>query len=207
MRWWELALDYLRVLVWPAAVVTVLVVYRKPIGWLITHIKRLSWGSASAELTDEARELADVARTLPVPEPRHHDVTIEDDAGLSDTEPRAAKPEPDESSLAHSPLYPAEVVLSSWRDFENVCERVARRLGIDLSRRPSGNPTARYVVGELLDRGLASKEDLQLTTALAVLRNQIGHEPAEASASLAMDFAFTASRLSYRIEAMALDND
>jgi hypothetical protein len=205
MRWWELALDYIRVLVWPCVVVTVLLVYRKPISWLITHVKRLSWGSASAELAEEARELADEARALPDPEPRPHDATIENDVFLNDTEPQTARSEPEESLLSHAPLYPVEIVFSSWLDFERVCERVARRLGIDLSRRPPGTPNAMYVVGELHSRGLVPFDEVRLTTALAILRNRIAHEGIVVSASTAMDFAYTASRLSYRIDTIVPD--
>ncbi|MFL6138823.1 MAG: hypothetical protein ACJ74O_13620 [Frankiaceae bacterium] len=201
----------------------VLAMFREPLSWLIKHVRRLSWGSASAELTDQASEMADEALALPEARPIAEDIagvgwgttaTGDSDSGARSVELDAAPGRvqvtvPPATSpvggtwrtLFRTRWAPGakeladDWVFTSWTNFEVTCEMAARQWRINLAERPPGMPAALYIVTRLHERGLVGREVVDVTTQLAELRNRFAHAPEEASLSAVYDFKFTADRL------------
>jgi len=141
---------------WPAAVLVIVILIRKPLQEAVTHrLRRLKAGPIEAEFDAEAAEVRDDVRRIPevaAAEPRQGEVSLTDElAPLIDISPRAA-------------------VMEAFG-------RIEARLG-DLLH-AAGSPSPKRIAWQVADlafnENLISSEVLEAVLGLQKLRNLAAH--------------------------------
>ena len=110
MRWAELVLDYLRVLVWPVLVLTVLVLLREPLRALLPRASKAEFLGVSLEFTAEAAAVGELAHRLRAVVPARPPAALPDEPA-----PRTVDQVPDQPhGPGAQPPYPSPPADVLW---------------------------------------------------------------------------------------------
>lgn len=171
-------LDFLKALLWPAVVITVVLLFKAPLSDLVGRVREASGFGVSARLDPVVQQLADVTSAL--------------------KEPDTGEPAVDthETGRFASEIYPIGIgrVVYSWTNLESRCQDFVRANGLpaSLSREVPG------VFAWIVDNGLAPAGTAEVARDLRNVRNKIVHRPSTPQLSEAGvdDFVRSVSRLS-----------
>lgn len=124
---WQLLLDYIRVLIWPAVVVTLLVIFRAKVGDLIDHVSELGGGGVSVKFKREAKEIISASRG-----------SAQGRVVWSGTAEGTNNPQPVET---------VRVTLHEFNDVDKVITAVQEGKEVDVSVEPLTNETGLVAIG------------------------------------------------------------
>jgi hypothetical protein len=170
--------ELVNALAWPAALVALVVMLRKPLSDLIPLLQRLKYkdlelefGRAIEEVKEEVQAQlpsAPATRALPAGASA---VLVK----LADMSPRAA-------------------IIEAWRQIEEELIAAAQRKGLDLPSRPAILPV--YVLRLMHEKGFVDSDKVAIINELRSLRNSAAHAPDFAlSKESALEYAEVAARL------------
>jgi hypothetical protein len=144
-------LAYFQALVWPAVVVTVFIIFRRPIMNLIPRISEVSAAGASVKFREEAVKLAYQASSLA-------ENMLDKSATIPDlpTPPRVVDPTMN--------------FLEAYRELESAARDAAPTAGI---RNPNANPV--QVIRRLAEKGVVPKPAVAVADELRNIRNDVAH--------------------------------
>ena len=181
MGWMSFAASLVQSMVWPVAVVVLVILMRKPLGELLSH--RLRWlkaGPVEAEFDREAIKVREEVRRIPevaAAEPRQEPVSLAEElVPLADVSPRAA-------------------VLEAFARIEKRLEDLLETAGVPHPKR-SGLALARLASSH----NLISSETRDAVEGLSTLRNLAAHSPRDdIGVDRARDYVAMADAVLYAI--------
>lgn len=218
--WLDTVLEYLKVFAWPAVVVTLALVYRKPLIEVLRRLHKAAGFGATVELErafeQNARSLNEA--NLPELPPETERESPEPDAPAP-TRESPPDPVPDPKKIwgaaalrnfwATNPETAARLGFP-YPDEDRDPERYGRmmlawahleakavKLGMLIGLNPSSARNLGVLSGGLLDRKLISHETAEIARSLQRLRNELAHEVENISISpsLTSNFVQTAEKL------------
>jgi hypothetical protein len=184
MDWFQFTASVISSLAWPAVVLAVVILLRRPLAGLLPLLRRFKYKDLEVEFDREVRELRDEAAVALRP--------------LS----AAAPPKlPEQGSLLQlASVAPRAAVVEAWLLVESAARRAIEVRGV-------GRETEQPVSGPQLTRALMQTEALDnaaraVFDRLRMLRNQAGHSPHFAiGEESAREYAELALALVRRLEA------
>ncbi|MDH3353433.1 MAG: hypothetical protein OEL87_03225 [Nanoarchaeota archaeon] len=169
--------------IWPATIVTVVLLLRAPLSQLVPTLKRLKYKDLELEFEREAYKiLSEAERDL-------QKITVKTEIkteGYPVHEKNSRRSLGIRYSMATREPKPAETILAAWLSLQYIMQEFAEEYRI----RPRSS--TRFLVYELESRGLISKEVAKVVLELAALRNKVAHAE-EAIITHKVSSAFTSS--------------
>ncbi|MDV7217903.1 hypothetical protein [Streptomyces prunicolor] len=180
---WELALEYIKTLIWPVIVLTLGLTFKRQVGGLIGRLQSLETPVGSANFGEKADAVGQVAAEIG--DEISSQLASMDSSEIGDGE----KPEGNESSAdSHSDRFdvdndvevrirslisregpdPTSIVLNSWRAVEQAMSK-------SLRDSVGPNPPPGYLIKTVANQGLLSSQLIALVNDLFELRNQVVH--------------------------------
>jgi hypothetical protein len=132
MRWGDLALSYLKALIWPAVVVSVILKFQNQIAALINRVRRISGAGLDLDLAVTERKLQATEREVE----REVESTVESAEGVNPTQlppslQRALDELPDMASI--DSLDPFDAAVDVWWQLDNANKETLRFFGVPAS--------------------------------------------------------------------------
>ena len=181
MNWLAFVASLVRSLAWPAGVLAVVIVLRKPIGVVLGQgVRRLKAGPVEVEFDQlQAEEREELARSPELAEAQVPalDVSLRGELSrLADIAPEAA-------------------VMEAYGRIERRLTEMLYGPGEPPQRRPSSRELAR----QARERGLISDETLAAIEGLSVLRNLVAHSRGDIGVDRARDYLALADAVLYAL--------
>lgn len=165
MEWAELILEYVKALVWPAALVVLALVFRQPLRNLIDGVSEVT---APGNISFKRRVTAVKADA----EDASEETLVKVGAGVDASQGQSTNLGDLEEYRATSATDPVGAISGAWRAVRKVVRDVTRRLGTDRELPPGAYTSAH--VRTLVPLGL-SEEFVDVSRQLSSLRNDIVH--------------------------------
>lgn len=157
----DILIRILEIVVWPATILTIVVLLRNPIAQLVPTLKTLKYKELEIEFEKEAGSiLAEAERDLPEPTPAPEFPATEEEA-----------PDVRFSTLQTEP---AGDVITAWRHLELDLRSLAERNNVQSNR------SIRSLILALEEVNLLLPEQVSLILRLAAYRNRVAHTAEEA---------------------------
>jgi hypothetical protein len=170
--------ELVKALAWPASVVTIVLILRRPLAGLIPLLHKLKYKDLELEFGRGVEEVkAEVLAELPTsPTPKALS------AGASAVLVKLAE------------MSPRAAVTEAWRQVEGALIEAAKRKGVDLPPRQVALPI--YVLRALQAKGALDPGKVAIFNDLRALRNSAAHAPEFAlSQESALEYAALATQL------------
>lgn len=170
----ELVLDYLKVLIWPAVVLTALLMFRNQLRSLFARIVEASGFGATLKLEQNAARAAEASEAIP------------------ELASAPELPQPGENEQI-PPTDHVGRLLVTWNRLESVARNTAERLDLP----PNAGRNLGVLSYQLRKRGLISDEVVGVARELQGIRNRVVHEldDLRLSPSFVNDFTEAANNL------------
>lgn len=158
MGWMELVASLVGSLAWPIAAVIIAAIFHKQIAALLAKIRKLNWGDASVELSEQLDKVENKARAIEaeVPQPAL---------------PAPEQEPPDDRFQALLAISPSAAILDAWKQVE-------RRL-VSLGKEQFGNEikyTPPHKIAEkLAGNGVLMSSVVGMVEDLRMIRNEASH--------------------------------
>lgn len=167
---------------WPATVITLFLLLKKPILELIPLLQKLKYKDVELEFGLGLQKAEMTAIELLAPDPLQLPAEAES-VRLEETR-----------FLELAQLSPRAAVTEAWRDVEQASRQAAKRIGLVLTAREFALP--KHAQAKMVQAGLINDQTGKLLDQLRVLRNQAAHAPEFAvSTEAAVEYSELAKRL------------
>ena len=158
MGWMEFIASLVGSLAWPVAAVIIAAIFHKQIAALLAKIRKLNWGDASVELSEQLDKVEDKARAIEAEAPQPALPALEEEG-------------PDDRFQALLAISPSAAILDAWKPIE-------RRL-VTLGRQHFGNgmkysPTHK-IAEKLAGEGVLMSSVVGMVDDLRKIRNEASH--------------------------------
>lgn len=185
MDWLSFISTVIDSVAWPAAVIILVLLLRKPISNLIPLLQKLKYKDLELEFGRRIEEAKEEAATELPPE-----IDI------------LALPSADRDNLAQlAAISPRAVVTEAWRKVETAALDAAERHAVALPYRHARSPV--QVIRALQKAGLVGQGKMPLFEDLRVLRNEAAHAPEFAlSPDSAIEYASLAHRFAQYLDSL-----
>lgn len=146
----EFAASSIDSLAWPVAAVIIAAIFHKQIAGLLAKIRKLNWGDASVELSEQLDRAEDKSREVPGDPAMDLDVHFQQMIAIS----------------------PSAAILNSW----STIERLLYRLGNDMNLAPQEMRNPIVIVDKLLHQKLITPAVFEMLKDLRGIRNAAVHQ-------------------------------
>lgn len=165
--WLDFLASAIGSIAWPALVIGIALLFRKPIIKLIGRMKSVEAGGAKAEFSEEVQDLATNAKKI---EPANPEVAKANDPRL-------------QSLLAQAATSPTGAIVEAWKDVETAASMLVNRAMMTMPRQvvatwqEQHRKTTTLNTHRLLRQyDLLPKAEMSTYEELRVLRNKVAHE-------------------------------
>lgn len=177
MGWMEFISSLVGSLAWPVAAVIIAGIFHKQIAGLLAKVRKLNWGDASVELTEQLDKVEDKARV------------IEAEAAL--LPPIPDEPEvPTDRFQALVAISPSAAILDAWKPVE----RRLTQLGKDNFGSAAKYTPSNKIAEKLAAQGVLMSSIVGMVDDLRKIRNDASHSK-EVSVTDALRFQELASQV------------
>ena len=177
MNWLQWSASIVESLAWPSSALLIALVFRSQIKDLLSKIRKLSWGDASADFSEELDKLESSGRQL------EYNITSEDEE---------AEPIHDGRFERMLLISPAGAVLDAWKPIQKQLEEISFVRFSQIKQKRHYTPQQAALM--LYKEGYITESDFHLINEMRNLRNIAAHSD-EISKADALRFRDLARRI------------
>jgi len=196
--WPTFITEIVKALVWPATILTIIALFKRPIATLLSEVGRLKWKGLEIEFEKDIKEIAKRAdEVLP---PQLVEVRAADEIKISADEMSFIVSRAENEKITRlAEISPPAAILEVWLDVESALREAASRHEVQVSPRTHVLSLAR----NLVDMGKLDQQTFEIFETLRDLRNKVVHaRSTDLTFSQAMEFGAIGSRLASKLRAL-----